>query len=792
MGGMKAELRSILSVVFLFTALNVQAARRELSQVWRMEAGQQQQMPVKFFQAESVRLNFSSTQGNQPVDLSGTNTVVVWEINGWNDYTNTYAVSTGTVGSVSNQVIFELTPEQSNLPAGTYLGFVRALQQQGETLSQVAVLAWQTIAVEWAPDSRLYSLVGPLTFPPAYDAATLDAISNAVFGAVSEVSGQVSELDARLETVEVYGDHAAAGYASESDQSALDGRVTTVEAYGDHRQAGYASTGDVAAVAADLSAAGETIAGLEASKLDAAVFAEAVETATDVITQFVGQVEGQISNLQTNPPAAGPEGSVQMNLGGKLSGSSNVYFSAEHNAVVMRNTNSWDLIRYYHGITNPSQAADSNLIIRVKNNVGKGQVELANRGNIGVILRGDGYGQFRSLSLGGTVRTNWLELDPVAMPIITGLKSGSTGFDGLRLDRKIEAWDEIGITYTNAVRINNPITVTNTSAWTGWTTTGSLTAQNEILLLDGQYLLSPVQPGGVARYDVESYSSQNGTPVSIKLMVGTNEVVYPYTGPDAQLKITAGEPMPGSTAGLYVSAVTLVGYEYPADAGSPKYVASLRRTDYEDHEDDLTSRRYVDSARAAAEKHADTGLAVYAADPSKNLTGDSLSLGNYTVVGAGAWRGINFSQAGDSATIGTRFNDQIISLESGLSVVEIQGLQNTENTATIDLYAQNIIGDPIIMVTTNLVTGTWIDANAAITDLGGGYYTATVDTSGFGSSGFFRAWAEKSPVSAGAVTIHADELKLDGNRITGVAEIVFTNGWRIACTINGLEFIQPE
>jgi hypothetical protein len=707
--------------------------------------------PIRFYQAESIRLDITALRGQKPALLTAPDVFVRWEAYQELGDTNAFIHALGeVVDAAAGKARFWLTPEQSNLPPGSYHSIVRAFQPVGETNRYIGVVAYNRLEVLWGPDANIYQYQGP--FPILIEQDPL---------------WTAAEPEIR-------------------------GRIDLIESYGDHRLAGYASTGDVAAVAADLSAAGETIAGLEASKLDTTVFTQAVETATAVITQFVGQVEGQISNLQTNPPAAGPEGSVQMNLGGKLSGSSNVYFSAEHNAVVMRNTNSRDLIRYYHGITNPSQAADSNLIIRVKNNVGKGQVELANRGNIGVILRGDGYGQFRSLSLGGTVRTNWLELDPVAMPIITGLKSGSTGFDGLRLDRKIEAWDEIGITYTNAVRINNPITVTNTSAWTGWTTTGNLTAQNEILLLDGQYLLSPVQPGGVARYDVESYSSQNGTPVSMKLMVGTNEVVYPYTGPDAQLKITAGEPMPGSTAGLYVSAVTLVGYEYPADAGSPKYVASLRRTDYEDHEDDLTSRRYVNSARAAAEKHADTGLAVYAADPSKNLTGDKLSLGNYTVVGSGAWRGINFSQAGDSATIGTRFNDQIISLESGLSVVEIQGLQNTENTATIDLYAQNIIGDPIIMVTTNLVTGTWIDANAAITDLGGGYYTATVDTSGFGSSGFFRAWAEKSPVSAGAVTIHADELKLDGNRITGVAEIVFTNGWRIACTINGLEFIQPE
>lgn len=574
-------------------------------------------------------------------------------------------------------------------------------------------------------------------------------------------------------------------------------------------------------------------------------------------------------NSSTNPAAVGPDGSLQYNFGGHLAGFTNLFIDIQSRKMAAKTGQ--NIFRAYNGITNVADAADSNMIYRLSNQSGKSQIELGENGDIGLVLRGDGFSRIGSLELGGVVRTNWYDYAALDSYILTAsnlfagfstnamlksvyapqngllkffldgyeqwgigvdgfgdspylwrqndtptvtkftlwsennfnpatkadsntvsaLASGTDAFEGILLDRKINNWSDIGVTYSNAVRVNNQVTITNDSAWTGWTTTGSLTASNEILLLTGQYLLSPEQSNGVARFEVNSYSSQNGTPGIITLLSGTNEVAYPYYGQDGQLKIIAGEVLPGATAGLYVSAVTLVGYENLTEAAAVKYVAGLRRTDAEIHADDMTSKRYVDAAQIAAEKHADTGLSSYANDPSKTLVGDRLELGNYTFVGSGAWQGANFAQSADRATIGTRLDDDILTLDSGLAFVEIQDVTHIGTNMTLSIYAQNIIGDPTIGVTTNMMVA-FTPIAATVTDLGGGYYSAVVDVSGLGSStGFFRAYGTAAPASAGSVTIAANLLNLAGHTITNVSEIVFTNGWKIACTTNGLEFVQP-
>jgi hypothetical protein len=169
----------LISVLCPLTSAH--AAQRELSERWKVEAGQKQKQAIKFFQAESVQLTETITQNGTNLDLTATNLVVVWEIQGWSDFTNTYCISTGLVNqTLSNAVTFTLTPSQANLTASNYLGFVRALQSTGTNLSQVAVLAYQTVAVEWSPDSRFYSIVTPLTYPPLYSIADYAALTNSI------------------------------------------------------------------------------------------------------------------------------------------------------------------------------------------------------------------------------------------------------------------------------------------------------------------------------------------------------------------------------------------------------------------------------------------------------------------------------------------------------------------------------------------------------------------------------------------------------------------------------------
>jgi hypothetical protein len=157
-------MKKIILTLMILTSLSSQAARNELIENRKVELRHSKKESHQIFQAESVQLTGTYTQNGIPVDLTDTNTIVVWEINGWTDYTNTYAVSTGVVSSTSNTVVFNLTPAQANLVEGTYLGFVRQIPAGSTNSAYGLVLSYQTIAVEWSPDSRLYNRVAPLTY----------------------------------------------------------------------------------------------------------------------------------------------------------------------------------------------------------------------------------------------------------------------------------------------------------------------------------------------------------------------------------------------------------------------------------------------------------------------------------------------------------------------------------------------------------------------------------------------------------------------------------------------------
>ena len=207
----KLKFRLAALCLCAFFPLSLFSAQRDLVENRRVELGQSKKEPHKFFQAESVQLTGTYTQFGRPVDLSGTNTVVVWEIQGWSDYTNTYAISTGLVNqTLSNTVTFSLTPASANLPAATYLGFVRALQSDGTNLSEVAVLSYQTIAVEWSPDSRNYNLVGPITSPAYYPASVITNLIDRV-----EALEQQPPVDTNLTAVVTKATNDIAGLTSD-------------------------------------------------------------------------------------------------------------------------------------------------------------------------------------------------------------------------------------------------------------------------------------------------------------------------------------------------------------------------------------------------------------------------------------------------------------------------------------------------------------------------------------------------------------------------------------------------
>ncbi|MDD3276084.1 MAG: hypothetical protein PHP93_03425 [Kiritimatiellales bacterium] len=838
---------AFIFLISSFIFLSAHGADRVFDETWDAKVGFSKMMDLRFGQAESIDYTHRARYGSAPVVFTNADQVILWQIMGkagTADQTNAYLVATGTVQSVSGVVRFTVTPEQANLPNGLYSGYVQSLRLNGTNLEHNLVLAYQNITVEWSPKSQNYNLIAPLPAPQWYDYGTNTNTSVDSPMRVINKSRKVEDAASQPSEIEFF----QAERVQLNERFSLNGTtlnlgvtntvyVWEITGLNDRTNTYSIAVGTPVNASAGLlrfeippyqsclapgtyrgfirsmqrGSSNELSGGLvldyQTIKVNFSTDSRyypvrgpmtyPIDLSDEALTNFwtvldavsgqVAQAQADIASVQANPPAAGIEGSFQYNSGGHLSGFSNMWYDAAVGKVAIRaGTN---VFRLYNGITNAADATESNLIFRLSNQTGKSQIEMGNNGDIGLILRGDGYGQFKSLSLSGTTRTNWDETDPIALPVISGLTSGDDPFSGILLDRKISNWDEIGLTYSNAVRINNPISVTNDSAWTGWTTTGSLTAQNEILLTPGQYLLSPVQSNGVGLIEVSL--NQSGMDYIQTVLVGTNEVSYPYYGTDAQLKIIAGNPLPGATPQLYVSKVVLRGYDNAMDASAVKYVASLRRTDAEYYADDMTSKRYVDAAQAAAEKHADGSVAAYAADPDKTVVCDRLAVGNYVLVGDGDWQGVNVTQSGDRATFGTRFDEDIFTLESGLTTIELQSLSEAGNIVTLDLYAQNISGDITINTRPSLVTGAWTNVTATITDLGSGNYTAQIDISTLGTTGFFRAYANASPASAGAFIINAEMLNMDGHRIEGVSEIVFTNGWKIACTTNGLGFVSP-
>lgn len=229
-----------------------------------------------------------------------------------------------------------------------------------------------------------------------------------------------------------------------------------------------------------------------------------------------------------------------------------------------------------------------------------------------------------------------LEIDPVAGPVIDAVIEGTQPLDSITLDRPISSWGEIGLTYLDAVRLNSAVTRTNDAVWTGWVTTGDLAEDNTIFLTAGETLESPVQIGGIARFEVTASSDRGGTSFTALIVAGTNLYAAPYRGSNGVLRITCGDSVPGTAASLTVHSVQITGYSNAAEAEEPKTVSGLRVIDPPDSEESVTPRWYVEKARSAAENTAAAGLAAYGADPGKTLRGERLALGNYTVTGNSA------------------------------------------------------------------------------------------------------------------------------------------------------------
>jgi len=419
----------------------------------------------------------------------------------------------------------------------------------------------------------------------------------------------------------------------------------------------------------------------------------------------------------------------------------------------------------------------------------------------------------------GEVR-NPYETDPVAGPLaaaasdssaatsqkVERVVSGTEPLDGLLLDVRIGSWSDIGLTYTNAARLNSAVMISNDTVWSGWTTTGALLTNGSIFLLEGEYLQSPVQPNGISSYTVSENSDQNGTSVSAILLAGTNVVYFPYTGTNAFLKITGGSTLPGCAAGVYISEVVITGYGDTSEASTVKTVSGLKIIDPPTESADVVSKQYTDAGDAGARGYADSKIAAFAADDTKTVRGAQLRLNrNWTattangqdfVLSCGEISG-NGQLVGTSNYFALAQNDYPLltftSDATGLHVnsFTVTKLDATNTTVTLNIATNGVTGQPYAEWTKNLMVGEWTRVLTYSTNT---YPTASSSnyvlrfTAPTGALGYFRTM---QPAGSSRITVGANILDLGSNVVQHVASIAFTNGWKVVCSTNGLQFVAP-
>lgn len=123
---------------------------------------------VSWFQRESVQLNVGIVRSAQPVDLSSTNYLAVWEVVSRTNPAQAFVVRTGTfysavsAGVTSWYTRFELTPEQSMLQNKMHDGYVRLFERVGGALVDQGFASRQHVNVYFAPNSDSFDFVGPI------------------------------------------------------------------------------------------------------------------------------------------------------------------------------------------------------------------------------------------------------------------------------------------------------------------------------------------------------------------------------------------------------------------------------------------------------------------------------------------------------------------------------------------------------------------------------------------------------------------------------------------------------
>lgn len=219
-----------------------------------------------------------------------------------------------------------------------------------------------------------------------------------------------------------------------------------------------------------------------------------------------------------------------------------------------------------------------------------------------------------------------VERDPVAGAVVAKVIDGTQPLDAVTLDRTVNTWSEIGLTFLDAVRLNMAVVITNDSIWSGWVTDSDLTPSNTIYMTVNETLLSPVCPNGISSYNVD-YSG-SFTP-SVSAVVGTNNISLPYYGTNGQLKITLLPTVgiPGQITAVDIVDVKINGVENLEEAQLPKTVTRIELIEDQPTPDSAVKRIYVEKQIAETKTYVNSKIDSYDKDSTKVLRAAALELG---------------------------------------------------------------------------------------------------------------------------------------------------------------------
>jgi len=347
--------------------------------------------------------------------------------------------------------------------------------------------------------------------------------------------------------------------------------------------------------------------------------------------------------------------------------------------------------------------------------------------------------------------------------------------DYLTLDREIESWEDIGITFSNAVILNSPVTITNDSSWTGWTTDGTLQGDDTIFLTIGQYLESPAQSDGISYVDADVWSDLNATSSSSGIYTNGVLAVYvaPWRSAGAKWRVEAGTSLPGGTPSVHVDSVVITGYADLSEAANHKDVSNLGVMDDPVSPNDVANLRFVAAQRDYATAYTDSELTDYAADPDKTVRGSQLRLGNMWVVSPADSTGDRFIMSGgeisgDGQLVGT--TNALIFAKNGYPLLEFTSdasglyvtnftLSSTSSNVTVNLgiATNGVTSSPFAEWTEDLIIGEWERVATYTTETyptqSGGTYTLGFTVATTNDTFFIRAMQAEG---AAVATFQAD------------------------------------